>query len=573
LNLVLFALMLWTLFRLTLMVPLGPSAELAMTALLLVIYGAASFVLHRGSLAAASWIYLAATWLVRTVGILLSGDEQLFGALAYLALAIPTAWLLGPRVALAGTGMSIAILFAGAKLPALQPVLPLTVGSSPADHAVAFFEAGVIGLIPVLRLVQLVRDAVFRSSAAEEKLQLYQAGLEKLVRQRTAELEVARDEAQAATRAKSIFLATVSHELRSPLNTILLLSDPEWLDPAIPESGRHDLLLIRRSGENLLHLIDDILESAGVDPGHLTPHNATFDFVDLLHEVRDLMLLRAAERSLDFCLELSPGIPRFVSADAAKLRHVLVNLMDDAIRYTERGLVRLSAEAHTVDPSGRLRLTFAIGDGTCGNRAESGSACGGIGLGLSMTRLYLLVLGGSFRLERTSGGVPRFIVDIPATLAAAPADVRGLSPASRVLGLTPGQPECRVMIVEDQLEERLVLRRMLQDAGFQVESAENGECALALFPAWKPHFMWIDRRLQRMDGPELTRSVQGLEGGDDVKIAGLGASFFPAEREEMLAAGAHDFIRKPFHPDEIFDCMARHLGLRYEYAAVCRQSA
>jgi signal transduction histidine kinase/CheY-like chemotaxis protein len=566
---------LWHLLRLLLSLPLLSelSAPAAISALLSFSYIAASYRLRSGSLAAAGWIYLISTWLVRTAGIGARGGAHPFSIAAYLALPVSAAWLLGPRIALVGTSLSTAVLYGSVWLQHLGA--PLSAAAPFAlDPASAFFEALVIATLPIVRIVQNVEAVLLRSRAAEQALQQYQAGLEKLVRQRTAELEVARDDALAASRAKSVFLITVSHELRSPLNTILLLSDPDWIDPTVSEAARRDLNLIRRSGESLLHLIDDVLESAGIDPGHITLHNATFDFVELLHEVMDLMQMRAAEKSLDFSVESSPDLPRFVTADAAKLRHVLVNLMDDAIRYTKSGHVQLRAHAHTVDETGLLRLSFEIGDTGDPARDNSGIGTDGSGaLSLSMTRQYLLVMGGSVRVESVSGGGSRICVDVPAALGTTAGDGHVTRPAPRIVALTPGQSECRVLIVEDQLEDRLLLRRMLQDAGFRVQAAESGESAIEVFPSWKPHFVWVDRRLPLMDGLQATQRIRMLEGGGDVIIAGLGNSLFPSEREEMLAAGVHDFVRKPFRPDEIFDCMARHLDLRYEYAAARHQTA
>jgi CheY-like chemotaxis protein len=141
-----------------------------------------------------------------------------------------------------------------------------------------------------------------------------------------------------------------------------------------------------------------------------------------------------------------------------------------------------------------------------------------------------------------------------------------------VLGLEPGQPDWRILIVEDQPENNLLLSRLLEDAGFQVCTAANGLEGIDRFQQWRPHFIWMDRRMPVMDGLEATRRIRALEGGDAVKIVALTASVFAEQRGEMLAAGMDDILHKPFQPGEIFACLGRLLGVRYAYrerAATC----
>jgi CheY-like chemotaxis protein len=143
----------------------------------------------------------------------------------------------------------------------------------------------------------------------------------------------------------------------------------------------------------------------------------------------------------------------------------------------------------------------------------------------------------------------------------------------QVVGLEPGQPEYRVLIVEDHAENRLLLQSLLEAVGFRVQVAEDGLVGIQKFVAWQPHFIWMDWRLPGIDGLEATRRIRRLEGGKDVKIVALTASAFTYQREEALAAGMDDFLRKPYRREEIFDCMARRLGVRYRYGALAAESA
>jgi signal transduction histidine kinase/ActR/RegA family two-component response regulator len=406
-----------------------------------------------------------------------------------------------------------------------------------------------------------------------------QENLEELVQQRTAELVEARDQAQAATRAKSAFLATVSHELKSPLNTILLLSNPDWAASHGPDESSQDLELIRRSAERLLHLIDDVLDSARIEAGQVVVENAVLDLRDLILEVTDLLRIRAEQKSLDFLVEQSAALPRFILADGAKLRHVLINLLDNAIKYTHDGKVMLRVEFRDLGSTGREMLTFEIADTGVGiasydqrrvfepfTRLNRRGTPRGTGLGLSITRQYVEMMGGTIRLESFLGHGSRFFVNVPVEPAPESQDDTLRISTLRIVGLTPGQPEFRVLIVEDRAEDRSIMRRILEQAGFRVQVAETGESGVDMFKTWKPHFIWMDRRLPGMDGLKAARCIRLMEGGSQVKIVGLSASVFVSEREEMLAAGLDDFVPKPYLPREVLDCMAQHLGVHYDYA-------
>ena len=181
---------------------------------------------------------------------------------------------------------------------------------------------------------------------------------------------------------------------------------------------------------------------------------------------------------------------------------------------------------------------------------------GGTGLGLAISRTYVELMGGRIGLASSPGTGSRFHVELPVGKAEE-ADVRTAAiDRGRVTGLVPGQPEYRILIVEDQVENWLLLQRMLEDVGFRVRVAEDGALGVEAFEAWRPHFIWMDIRMPVMDGLEATRRIRALDGGRDVRIAALTASAFEEEREEVLAVGMDDFVRKPYRPAEVFDCMA-----------------
>jgi len=174
------------------------------------------------------------------------------------------------------------------------------------------------------------------------------------------------------------------------------------------------------------------------------------------------------------------------------------------------------------------------------------------------------LMGGSIGVESTLGVGSRFRVVLPVELD----ESRG-GPAEpeieQIIGVELDQPDCRVLIVENEEENWILLQRLLQNAGIQVRVAANGALGVEMFQSWRPQLIFMDLRMPVMDGREATRRIRALEGGKEVKIAAVTASVFSSDREEVLAAGVDDFIRKPYRPSEIFDCMARHLGLRCVY--------
>jgi len=171
-------------------------------------------------------------------------------------------------------------------------------------------------------------------------------------------------------------------------------------------------------------------------------------------------------------------------------------------------------------------------------------------------------------VESRAGGGSRFHVEVPAQEAQTSELTQTPHALGPVTGLEPSQPEYRILIVEDRRENWLLLQQLLETAGFVVRIGEDGGQAVEMFQSWQPHFIWMDIRLPVLDGMEAARRIRRLEGGQRVKIVAATASVFASEREEVLAAGFDDFIRKPYRPEEIFECMGRHLGIRYCRTAV-----
>jgi PAS domain S-box-containing protein len=415
-------------------------------------------------------------------------------------------------------------------------------------------------------------DDVTDRVRAEEELREHREHLEELVRERTEELVAARDQAMAASQAKSAFLANMSHELRTPLNDIIGFSRLLAAAQGVPAEHLEKIRIIARSGEHLLDLINDVLDMARIESGRFSIEISATDLNDLVTGVMEMMRVRAEEKSLELVLDRSPSFPRFVRTDAAKLRQTLINLIGNAVKYTERGGVTLRLDTGNGD---RPRLFLEVADTGVGIRPEDQERIfqpfvqagtpniGGTGLGLAITRQYVELMGGAIGVESQPGRGSRFYVTLPLEIAESADVLADRQEAYAVIRLEPGQPRYRVLVVEDRDESRLLLQTLLRDAGFEVQTAANGAVAVEAFGSWHPHFVWMDWRMPVMDGRQATQHIRSMEGGRDVKIAAISASAFSEERDAILAAGVDDFLEKPFRPEAVFRCMARLLGVRY----------
>jgi PAS domain S-box-containing protein len=428
----------------------------------------------------------------------------------------------------------------------------------------------------VLGVFAAARD-VTEQKAAQEELRRYKDHLEEVVQTRTADLVLARNAAEAANRAKSVFLANMSHELRTPLNAILGFSNLMRKDASLGHELREDLDIINRSGEHLLTLINDVLEMAKIEAGRVELEDSPIDLGGLLRDVSDMMHVRAQEKGLQLLVDQSSEFPRYIKGDAARLRQILINLIGNAVKFTEQGgiTLRLGVINNTTQ-----HLLIVVEDTGIGIKPEDqkklfepfvqlgeSAMQQGTGLGLTITRQYVQLMGGTISFESTPGKGSIFQVELPLEkLEARDVAVPESVAVRDVTGLAPDQPEYRILIVEDQLENQMLLTQLMKSVGFMVKVAENGARAVEIFQSWQPHLIWMDRRMPVMDGMEATRLIRKLPGGKSVKIVAVTASAFKEQREEMLSCGMDDFVRKPYRFNEIYESLTRQLGVKYIYA-------
>ncbi|MEJ2407670.1 MAG: PAS domain S-box protein, partial [Candidatus Thiodiazotropha sp.] len=421
-----------------------------------------------------------------------------------------------------------------------------------------------------------VATDVTESKRAEEALKRYSDTLEETVEQRTNELRFARDAAEAASKAKSLFLANMSHELRTPLNAILGFSQLMQQDTGLTPTQYENLNIINNSGEHLLKLINDVLEIAKIEAGKLQLEIAPFDLHNLVRDVADMMQLRAQQKGLQLELDQSSGFPRYIKGDEARIRQILVNLVSNAVKFTDKGSVTIRLDTKE---NAQQHLVIVVEDTGPGISEEDkqllfkpfvqlreGVSHGGTGLGLSIIRQFVQLMNGTVDLESTPGKGSKFCVQLPLEHAEKTEIIQlGEENQGDVTGLAPGQPAYRILIAEDQHDNQLLLSKLMSDIGLPVRIANNGKECVQLFQEWHPDLIWMDRRMPVMDGVEATRRIRGLKGGKKVKIVAVTASAFKEQQPELLVAGMDDYISKPFQFNEIYDSLSRQLGVKFTY--------
>ena len=421
-------------------------------------------------------------------------------------------------------------------------------------------------------------------------------------KQAQAALQRAKEAAEAATkaadtanRAKSEFLANMSHELRTPLNAILGFSQLMHRDAHLNPSQQENLAIIMRSGEHLLTLINQVLDLSKIEAGRLTlnPHN--FDLYRLLDDLEDMFRLRASDKQLQLLFERAPNVPQYVCTDEVKLRQVLINLLNNAIKFTESGGVSVrvgivqgrgetaqcqTSNLSTAENVPHAQLHFEVEDTGIGIAAEeidslfeafvqaksSTISPEGTGLGLAIARQFVQLLGGDITLSSTLGHGSLFKFYLQVSIVDS-SDIPTQQPTRRVMALEPNQPRYRILIVDDRWENRLLLLKLLHPLGFELQQASNGLEALDIWERWQPHLIWMDMRMPVMDGYEATQRIKATIKGQATAVIALTASTLEEERAVILSAGCDDFVRKPFREVDIFETIQKHLGLSYIYDA------
>lgn len=401
------------------------------------------------------------------------------------------------------------------------------------------------------------------------------------LRQQNQELGQARVQADLANQAKSKFLAHISHELRTPLTAILGFGDLLEHSPNLQADEKDYAGTISRCGEHLLALINNVLELSKIETGSTTTTIESVNLPRLLSDVQQMFQAQVATKNLGLQITLADTVPHWIETDGGKLRQIIINLVGNAIKFTEVGHITLQSQIHSDTPE---FLEFAVEDTGSGLTSDeinllfqpfvqttSGKKMGkGTGLGLALSRQCVELMGGTIGVSSTYGQGSRFFFHIPLQ----PTDPSTLNPklsSSTKYCPIPNVPNnYRVLIVDDDANNRRLLAQWLTDSQFNIQTADTGATALQVFKQWQPHLILLDIHLPDFDGYEVARRIRGLwaefsqaQSGnwlddDEPVILAITAGVLQDNYADLLAAGCDDVIWKPVKVETLFTKIAEY---------------
>ena len=410
----------------------------------------------------------------------------------------------------------------------------------------------------------------------QQKLLKLNEELEQRVDERTAELKLAKEEAEEANKYKTTFLATMSHELRTPLNSILGFSQILIKQNKLDKEQQRFVTTIFQSSEHLIRLINNVLDISKIEVGQTDVNRNKFNLQLFLHNIIEPFQQQLNNPDLALSLSVDEDMPVYIETDEDKFRQIMLNLIGNAIKFTRQG--HIIVDAKVKDNDGTL-LSFDIIDTGIGIPFENQQSIfdafqksvqpdydmGGTGLGLAISRKLARLLGGDITLQSEPGKGSNFLleiqVDIPDNISFADKHSQ-----DEVIGLSPDTKHARILVVDDIANNREVLTRQLEFVGFEVRSVMSGEKALSELETWNADLILLDLNMPTMNGIETMQRIKLNPAHKKTPIIMVSASTMENEHHKCIDAGANDFIDKPINYHELFNLIANLINIEYQYA-------
>jgi signal transduction histidine kinase/streptogramin lyase/DNA-binding NarL/FixJ family response regulator len=457
-----------------------------------------------------------------------------------------------------------------------EAALPITV-NPPWWETWWFRSLVLVGLVGVV--LGGVRWRVHSIEARNHELETQVAERTEELAQSNQELAIAKERAEAASQAKSEFLANMSHELRTPLNGILGYAQILRRSPDLPIHQRDGLNTIYTSGKHLLTLINDVLDLAKIEARRLELHPGEMHLPAFLDSIVGIMNMAAQQKSIRLVYAPGPGLPPYLLADEKRLRQVLINLLGNAVKFTERGQVTFRVSvAHSAPYAETVTLRFEVQDTGVGISPEhqekifqpfeqvgaASQRAAGTGLGLAISQQLVTLMGGQIQVQSELGHGSTFGFEATFPLTSAAAEAGGQPIVQRKITGYQG-PRRRLLVVDDRPENRFVLLDLLQPLGFNVTLAENGKEGVEQAAALHPDLIFMDLVMPVMMGFEAVALLRQTPELAQIPIIAVSASAHDMDREESRRVGCDDFLPKPVEAEDVFAVLKDQLGLEWVF--------